>query len=100
MLVAPNQTQQIINKYSPAKPQHPYVQRFLNHEGVGEIPKHLIKISCFRSVVLKVWSRVPGGPFEGPNYFHTTTKMLFAFFILLLSQVSSGVFQRLRDTQL
>lgn len=39
-------------------------------------------------------------PFKGPtgqNHFHNNTKMPFALFALILSQVDSGIFQRLCD---
>lgn len=49
-----------------------------------------------RIVVFKVWARDPrsllhSGPFQD----HNKTKMLFAFFTLVLSQEYNGVFQRL-----
>lgn len=50
-----------------------------------------------RTVALKMWSRGPKTVSEGlwgQNYFKNT-KLLFAFFVLILSQVYSGVFQRL-----
>lgn len=81
--------------------RRPYVQRLLNHEDVGELPKHLIKFSCFRSVVLKVCGlRYLGVPLKVQTIFIITTKMSFAFFTPILSQVSRGVFQRLQDMQL
>lgn len=39
-------------------------------------------------------------PFKGPtgqNHFHNNTEMSFALFALILSQVHSGIFQRLCD---
>lgn len=63
-------------------------------------PKYLIYILCFRSEVLKVWS---GGPCKRPpgsNYFPNTTKNLYAFVTLVLSQMYSEVFQRLHGVWL